>query len=586
MRKNIFITYVIIIAICIAISGLIPLKLTRDNYLNMIEQRLSNDAIMIRDHMLETYDQENLDSFAKDFGNEFNVRVTIVDNKGWVIADSDADIKQLPNHGQRPEIKRALQGELGREIRHSSTFNADMMYVALPLKDNAGAIRLAMSIDYINKSISRQSRGVSIALILALLLALYQANIFSKKVANPISHITNLAKQMTEGNFEGRINIDTDDEVAVLARAFNLMADQLDTHIRKLNDNNIKMQAVLASMTDGIITIDENKNIIIINQAAQKMFDAKDHVEGKGIDFIIEDNDMDDMLDAALYEGRETSKEIVIEGFNKKLYGIKTSPIDQGDGQVGALILIQDITDLRRLEQMRTDFIANVSHELKTPVTSIKGFVETLQHVDIDDKETVEKFLQIIDVEADRLARLIDDILSLSELESKDRSPALETIDIVELVDEIVLIMYTQSQKKNIHINFKCSNPTIWMEGNRDGIKRMIINLMDNAIKYTPAGGKVYISVESIYDSVSICIRDTGIGIPKEHIPRIFERFYRVDKSRSRDMGGTGLGLAIVKHAVNSMSGTIELNSEVGKGTEFLITLPKYSSDKSGKLYS
>lgn len=578
MRKNIFITYIVLIIICIVISGLIPLKITRSNYLNMIEERLSNDALMIRDHILDTYDEDELDSFAKNFRSEFNVRVTIVDDKGRVMADSDADIKNLPNHSQRPEIKKALQGELGKAIRHSSTFNADMMYVALPLHDRAGAIRLAMSIDYINKYIYRQSRGVSLALVLALLIALSQANVFSRKVTKPIYDITGLAEQMADGNFEGRMETDTKGEIQVLASSFNLMADQLDAYIQKLNDSNIKMQAVLTSITDGIIAIDENKSIILINQAAQDMFKITDHVEGRHIDCIIDD--IDNALDDCLYRGIETSKELIIQDFYKKIYNINISPIDQSDGHTGALILIQDITDLRRLEQMRTDFIANVSHELKTPVTSIKGFVETLQHIDIEDRETVKKFLQIIDVEADRLSRLTDDILSLSELESKDRRPTIESIDIVEVIGEVVLIMHTQSAKKNIDIHFEYSNPAIWMEGNRDDIKRMIINLMDNAIKYTPEGGQVYVSVESMYDSVSIRIRDTGIGIPKEHIPRIFERFYRVDKSRSRKMGGTGLGLAIVKHTISSMNGTINLRSEEGIGTEFFISLPKYLSSK------
>lgn len=579
MRKNIFLTYLILIAICIVISGLIPLKITKNNYLNMIEQRLVNDAFMIRDYILCKYDEDELDNFAKTFRSEFNVRITIVDNKGKVIADSDIDIKNLPNHGQRPEIKKALQGELGQEIRYSSTFNVDMMYIALPLRDNAGAIRLAMSIDYINKYIYSQSRGVFLTLILALLIALYQANIFSKKVTKPISDITSLAKQMANGNFEDRIKIDIEGEIQVLVDSFNLMADQLDAYIQELNDSNINMQTVLTNITDGIIAIDKNKRIILINQAAKNMFKTTGSVEGKYVDCI--DIDINNEIENCLHRGVEVSKEIIIQNLYKKIYNIKISPIEnQNNKYTGALILIQDITDLRRLEQMRTDFIANVSHELKTPVTSIKGFVETLQHIDIEDKKTIEKFLQIIDIEADRLARLTDDILSLSELESKDRRSVITKIDIVEIVREIVLIMHTQSAKKNIDIHFEHSNPAIWIEGNRDDIKRMIINLMDNAIKYTPEGGHVYVFVESKCDSISICVKDTGIGIPKEHISRIFERFYRVDKSRSRKMGGTGLGLAIVKHTVSSMNGTIRLHSEEGIGTEFFISLPKYKKSK------
>jgi two-component system phosphate regulon sensor histidine kinase PhoR len=249
--------------------------------------------------------------------------------------------------------------------------------------------------------------------------------------------------------------------------------------------------------------------------------------------------------------------------------------MEDEQGMRGAVLLIQDITEMKQLEEVRKDFVANVSHELKTPLTSIQGFIETLQNGALENRETAYKFLNIIQLESDRLSRLINDILSLSELESGKGSKLIEKINLVEIVQETLEMMKSYAKTKQISIGsvFAC-NP-IWIQANRDRVKQMLINLIDNAIKYTLEGGSVTVLVEELGDKVVLRVRDTGIGIAKEHIPRIFERFYRVDKSRSRSQGGTGLGLAIVKHIILSMKGRIEVSSELGKGSEFIIHIPK-----------
>lgn len=575
MRKNIFITYIVLIIICISIVGFSSLRITRDNYLDTIEDRLLDNATIIRDYIASNLNMDKLDVLTKEFGKKLNVRVTIVDNNGLVLADSDADIKKLENHSGRPEIRAALQGKQGREIRYSSTFDTEMMYVAIPM-DGKGAIRVSMEIEHIKTSIVNESRGILLALLIASVIAIVQANIFSIRVTKPITDITYFAQDMARGNFERRINIHTGNEIETLASAFNIMADELDKRMGELNDKNIKMDAVLSSMINGIIALDQDRKIMLINPTAYAMFQLDYDIEGKNICEVVKNEDINNLINGCIYHGIEGTIEVLSGNSKNSIYRVTATNINHNSMHVGVVLLIQDITDIKQLEQMRTEFIANVSHELKTPVTSIKGFVETLQHIDIEDRNTREKFLHIIDMEADRLTRLINDILSLSELECKDRVVIVTTLDIVNLIEQVVTIMQNQAEQKRIQLKFKYSNPVIWMEGNGDDLRQMMINLIDNAIKYTREGGRVDVEVESLYDQVGIYVKDNGIGISEDQMSRIFERFYRVDKGRSRKMGGTGLGLAIVKHIVKSMEGNIEVDSKVGEGTSFYIHIPKY----------
>jgi two-component system phosphate regulon sensor histidine kinase PhoR len=290
---------------------------------------------------------------------------------------------------------------------------------------------------------------------------------------------------------------------------------------------------------------------------------------------VFRSSQMDRLLQQVLYRDAVAAVEMTADPPEEHILRIHGAPIKEDGETVGAVVLVQDITELRRLEQVRTDFVANVSHELKTPLTSIMGFVETLKEGAVDQPDTARRFLDIIQIETERLARLINDILSLSELESKKSQRFHARINMAEMVRETLEMMKTYARSKTISLGHLFSNQDIFLHGSPDRIKQMVINLVDNAIKYTPNGGSVTVLLEDLPEKVVLRVRDTGIGIAKEHIPRLFERFYRVDKGRSRNLGGTGLGLAIVKHIVLSMKGEIQVSSEPGKGTEFSIVLPK-----------
>lgn len=575
MRARLFSAYLFLILISIIITGFISLKFTEQNYLDMVEQRLIDNAKVIRGNLINYDDPEAYNSLAKHYGEELGIRLTIVSPDGTVIGDSLTDISSMDKHNTRPEIESARKGLIGKATRYSDTLGTFMMYVAIPLERDAGVLRLAMPLNEIQSKIRSQWRYIIIALAIALAIAVYQGNRFSRNVTKPILKMVELSNRIAKGEFVKMVEVDMKDEMGQLAQAFNAMASKLNQSMGDLKANNLKLEAILSSIADGVIAVDINLKIILINPTALDLLNVDDNVLGEYFLEVFKHNQLYIMLQQVLHKNKALSMELVLGDENEKIIRINGAPIKGESNALGAVILVQDITELRKLEQIRTDFVANVSHELKTPLTSIKGFVETLQEGAIEDKDTRHKFLDIIDIETDRLSRLINDILSLSELESKKSSILVENINIAAIARETLEIMKTYAETKRISLEYLSAQKDIWIYGSGDRIKQMFINLVDNAIKYTPEGGNVSILLEDLPDKVILRVRDTGIGIAEEHIPRLFERFYRVDKGRSRNLGGTGLGLAIVKHIVLSMKGQIQVQSQVGKGAEFTIYLQK-----------
>lgn len=578
MRKRIFLTYLSLIGIVTLIMGVFSLFFTRQNYLAMVQERLYDNGKIISQYVLNDWEAGSVDELCKDIRQRLGIRMTVLTADGNVIGDSDVDINIMGNHRNRPEIQAALKGQMGHAIRYSTTIGTDMMYVAIPV-DMDGQLmilRTAMPLTQIYNNLNSQWRNIIITLLIAFLIALYQANRFSIYVTKPILEIAELSGKIANGDFSRRVQANTKDEVARLAEAFNSMAEKLEYNIAELRDKNLELESILANMVDGIIALDNQYRIILINPVACSIFNIEGEVIGKYFLEVLRESRIDRLVQQVIEMDEKSSLEITIkreEG--SKVLKVNGTPMEDEQGMRGAVLLIQDITEMKQLEEVRKDFVANVSHELKTPLTSIQGFIETLQNGALENRETAYKFLNIIQLESDRLSRLINDILSLSELESGKGSKLIEKINLVEIVQETLEMMKSYAKTKQISIGsvFAC-NP-IWIQANRDRVKQMLINLIDNAIKYTLEGGSVTVLVEELGDKVVLRVRDTGIGIAKEHIPRIFERFYRVDKSRSRSQGGTGLGLAIVKHIILSMKGRIEVSSELGKGSEFIIHIPK-----------
>ena len=388
----------------------------------------------------------------------------------------------------------------------------------------------------------------------------------------------------SDGNFDARVEGFREEDPN--AAEYNAIITRIQDRIFKQKDRNHVLSSVMSQMQNGIIAVDQNMNVIYITPVAKKLLGIVGNPEYKNINEVSRDVKLDEVFTEAMRQEGVYTNEVAARtavGRGHRPLRLYVSPMRREEQVVGALAIVEDITELRRLEQVRTDFAANVSHELKTPLTSIRGFVETLQAGAIDNPEMAHKFLNIIMMETERLTRLINDILSISKLESGDDEVAIERIRLDKKAQDVCDMLSIHAQEKQITVNCSTGNTPVYIMGNPDRVEQLLINLTENAIKYNEPGGSVTVQVFANDQEANVTISDTGIGIAEENLPRLFERFYRVDKGRSRQMGGTGLGLAIVKHIVRSMNGEIEVNSKLGEGTEFLVTLPLAPKDNSDK---
>lgn len=492
------------------------------------------------------------------------VRFTVINKEGEVIFDNE--ITKLDNHNNRQEIIDAFKNGSGSSVRYSESLSTSMVYVATKIDDNT-VIRSSVPVNSIRVFTSGTLKYYIAIILLVFVLSLFLAVKLVKIIVYPINELQKVTSKIENGDLNKRAIIYNYDEIGFLAQTFNNIADQLEIRIIDSLDKKNKLEAILESMESGVIAIDNNENIILINSYSQKLFDLKEDNIGKKISDCIIDYDLINFIREIPDIG---TKEIKLFHPIERELRVKKSPIiNYLNNSIGIVITVQDITDIKRLENMRSEFVANVSHELKTPLTSIKGFSETLRYV--DDSETKNKFLDIIDKESERLTNLINDILILSNIENihKMESEYFYPGDVIENVLDMVK---SQAYKKSIIIKYNdCFNSEIL--GSKDKFHQLAVNLIENAIKYSNENGIVKIDLTLEEQYFVFKVKDNGIGIPKNDIPRIFERFYRVDKSRSTR--GTGLGLAIVKHIVKLFNGEISVKSKVGRGSTFTVKIKK-----------
>ena len=400
---------------------------------------------------------------------------------------------------------------------------------------------------------------------------------YTLRIRSYLEEFIYVSKKISNKEFNSRLNISAKGELGELARNFNDMIEIMDSTIAEVEYSHLQMKSILKSISHGILAIDVDGNIMLINEEAKRILkcDINPKVEDKNINLVIKEKDL--LKEISLFKGSKQSKRTQLTTSEDIVYKINLDPIYLQDFDniiIGSIINIEDITQKVKLENMRSDFVANVSHELKTPLTSISGFVETLKLNENIDVSTRNRFLGIIESESDRLKRLIDDILLLSFIENNDKM-SLDKVSIYDVFKEVYDMTSYMAKSKNINLYYEFNNKEITTLSNRDYIKQIFLNLVDNAIKYTPENKNIKVEVKKENENITIIVMDEGVGIPKEDIERIFERFYRVDKARSRDVGGTGLGLAITKHIVKSLDGSIVVNSELNKGSEFIVTIPQ-----------
>lgn len=594
MKKKFFTYFMIVIITGLTLTGFFSLELAQYFYKYQVEETLKNDIKLIEYQISKDIPENHnidWDKTAKNYAEVLNkasneptpnkltnTRITIINFQGIVLGESEANFKDMGNHSNRKEISEAMKGETGKAIRFSETLGVDFLYMAVPIQSSKTILRIAVpltKIDSINNAILYYTLiGIFTGFMITILLALR----FSSSLTKPVSELILASKEIAAGNYAKRVNIGTKDELGQLAATFNHMAAKLDETLIEMMDKNIKVETIINSMISGIVAIDTKYRILLINTVACEFFGIKygPGIIGINILELIRNHQINTYLRNTLEHNDSFINEITLSPPHDKVLSVYTTPIKSQDNlaaNAGAILSIHDITNVKKLEQIRTDFVSNVTHELKTPLTSIRGFIETLRGGAINDKDVAEKFLEIIDIEAERLSMLINDILQLSEIENKQQDAHIDSYQLKSIIDETLSIFWDVAAKKHINITHEVDE-NIAVLVNKDRLKQMLINLIDNGIKYNTENGGVHIKAFKSEGTVTIIVKDTGIGIHEEHISRIFERFYRVDKGRSRNMGGTGLGLSIVKHVVNLYSGDIKVNSEPGKGSEFVIQLP------------
>ena len=584
MKRKIRIFVVVVIFLCISITSMITLVLMKDQYLKEIESSLVTDCKLINSFMKElNYEGtvSTFDRYAHMFSEDIGARVTFINIEGTVIGDSEvktSDISQMENHLYREEISEAYKGQIGKGIRKSSTIGIDYMYIALAFEIDDqvyGVTRVAYPLYQLKELNSQIVAAIFIASFVALLAAITISILYSGKVTKPISHLTEYAGKISQGHYEEKVYIKTGDEIEVLGNTLNKMAERLNISIEKLEENNSKLSSILFSMKEGIIAIDMDYNLILINHAAKELFHVDDQALGHHLLKVIRNNQLHLAFQEILQEQYIGEREIGYGEDETLKIHISYIQSEKDQRKIGVLGLVENITQIKKYENMRKDFVANVSHELKTPLTSISGFIETLQGGAAETPAVRNRFLDIISIETSRLKRLIGDLLILSDIESGRVVDTVEKVNVNQAIDDVLTLLYNEISRKNIRIkkNFPIEN-IIMENGNMDRFKQMLLNIIDNAIKYSYENGCVELSLIKDKKKFSIIVKDEGIGIAEENLPRLFERFYRVDVSRSKKVGGTGLGLAIVKHIVLLYNGEIKVESEEGKGSTFRIILP------------
>ena len=567
--SKIFIGYLLIIFALSSLILVLSLNTVREFYQDMLAGSLKTLANTLNPEVVRFLDKglaNELDGFIKDLGSKIHTRVTIITADGTVLADSDENIQTMENHSHRREVVEALQGKTGRAVRFSSTANEDMLYIAVPIMKSGkiiGVIRTSLYLKDVDNVLTKLNYRVAWVSLGVVLLALFGALLISNSVVQPIKSLTSAARRVASGDFSARVFLKTKDELRQLADNFNRMNEEMQRLFTELSQQKEELNSVIHSLQEGLLVVDKQGRIIRANESFWRIV-GNQPIEGKFYWEIMRNPQLSELLKKAGVEKGNFVEELTL---GDRIFLCSVTPLEGGEGIVS---IFHDITEIKNIEKIKKDFVTNVSHELRTPLTAIKGYAETLREE--VDAEPSKKYVEIIERNTDSLINIVNDLLLLSSLEEK---PALELedVDLRDFLENVIKIFDQRLRDKELALVMNVRENLPRIKADLFKLEQMLVNLLDNAVKYTDHG-KITVSADVEDKRVQIQVRDTGIGIPKDDIPRIFERFYVADKSRSRKSGGTGLGLSIVKHIVLLHNGTINIESTPGEGTKITVTLP------------
>jgi len=566
------------------IFGIIVSGWQEAQIIEQVDERLHDAALLARGQLADLMQagrSDELQSKVRQLGEETGLRFTLVATDGSVLADSEkeslAAVATMQNHRDRPEIIHALARGEGVAQRTSATLNKPYHYFALRAEDDGrpvGIVRAAVT----TASIQAQARAVrriiwglaGLVFLCVFVLSYWLVG----HIIYPVATLTEAAEAIADGDYTHRIYVPNRDELGMLASSFNRMSQELDARLTQLSQSHDRQATVLGGMIEGVIAVDHRQRVVFANTAAGRLFGFRPPAaEGRTLLEVVRNHELDHAVSMAISTRQPQRLETFREGAEKQLSAIVQATPLPGDPCPGVVLVMHDTTELRRLESLRRDFVANVSHELKTPLTSIKAYAETLRRGAMDDREAAVQFLARIEEQADRLHHLILDMLMLARIESDQQGFDIGAVSVAEAVAQCLEGHRPAAEAKHISLSIVPAQPECFVRADKEGLREILDNLVDNAIKYTPAGGQITIRWSADQVLARIEVEDTGIGIQADHLSRVFERFYRVDRARSRKLGGTGLGLSIVKHLAQSFGGSVAVSSETGRGSTFTVHL-------------
>jgi two-component system phosphate regulon sensor histidine kinase PhoR len=582
-----FLASAVMIVAAIGLLGLVVVGRVERHSLEQLEETLRARAVLVR-NVVQGRPTGELQERVGALGREIATRITVIAADGAVLADSEKDPQDMVNHGDRPEVQSARVHRFGMATRTSDTLGVPMMYAALRVTDgssDAAFVRVALTLDRVQEQLAWYRRVVWTAALATAAGALALAFWLARRISRPIRELTEGAERIAAGGYGHKVYAVGSDEIAALGRAFNSMSEHLEEQFTQLAEDRQQLRMILSGMVEGVVALDGEQRVVFANErAAQLLGFSPKAVVGRRLWEVVRRSGLQEVVQRALAGPEPSRQELSWTGTAIQNVTVHAARLE-GTPPRGAVLVLHDTTELRRLERLRRDFVANVSHELKTPLSIIKACVETLLEGAVEDPQHRGPFLQQIADQGDRLHALILDLLSLARIEGGMEILQFEEVPLAPLVTASLERYRIRAEAKNQVLEstaadgIECSLPspqssvTAWAD--EEAVHEILDNLIDNAVKYTPEGGRICVGWFLENGEVCLQVADSGIGIPEQDLPRIFERFYRVDKARSRELGGTGLGLSIVKHLAQAMHGSVGVASEVGKGTTFTVRLPR-----------
>ena len=565
MKKAITLRIIIVSVVALLLSNFVFGMILQKSYINQLQQQTYSMLKMAAVVIQSEKDEQSAAKLISEQSGGY--RITIIASNGMVLGDSEADITTLENHSQRTEVKNALLYGKGTSIRHSDTIGVDMMYVAFQMQDG-DIVRAALPIKSVHETAQNQIPAMMAGIAIAIIAAFILAGRMSRTAMRPLEQLSEGIRRVENGDYSTLLPPPSYEELSRLTKSINLMVQSIQLNIKSINEQKQKLSFLLDSMRQGLVVVDRKQKIVHVNRSAEMLFEAGQDLTGKQFICLTRDIRILNTLERCL----QTSGSAIFEMNNEsegRIYSVSINPISNEWLQDGAIIILTDVTQNAQAERIRREFVTNASHELKTPITAIKGFAELLSAGIVTDPDVTKDYLNRIKSESDRITNIIEDILKLSELDEGKALHAKENVALLPIVEEIVANLIPEAEKKSLTVKVIGEGCTVFAE--REDMSRLLTNLIENAIKYNVDGGNVEITVAKEERGGLIRVKDSGIGIPEKDIPRVFERFYRVDKGRSRKISGTGLGLSIVKHIAAKYNAEIELKSKVGLGSEFTV---------------